>query len=322
MGKLYRHSKYQSTIFTLFDSSIHSGHLPKKPFCTDDLQKGIYPRIQRIAITKRYIQLNPPQMQNWLVFDIDRPNSAFAWYDANLPAPFAVVVNEENTHCHIIYALASPVCTSDFAHQRPLRYLAAIQRAYTEKLKADFNYSGLISKNPFSQNHWRVIPVAIEARYELSYLEQWVTIGNDLNRNLRASEVVALGRNCAMFDSLRKYSYKAIKQYRSGKVDVWRDHILDQAMSMNTFCEPLPTQEVKAISKSVANWVWKKMRHNSEAFTERQRERGRRGGIAKGKSNHNKRVAAKVLKQDGMPLSEIARELKISMSTITKWKLE
>jgi hypothetical protein len=319
MDKLYRQSQYQSTVFTLFDSSFHSEILPKKPYCTDNLQKGIYPRTQRIAITKRYIQLNPPEMQYWLVFDIDRPNSAFAWYDANLPAPFAVVVNEENTHCHIVYALASPVCTSDFAHQKPLRYLAAIQRAYTEKLKADFNYSGLIAKNPFSQNHWRVIPVAVEARYELSYLEQWVAISNGLNRNLRASEAVALGRNCAMFYSLRKYSYKAIKQYRSGKVDIWRNHILDQAMSMNVFNEPLPHSEIKAIAKSVANWVWKHMRQDTEEFKHRQSIRGRKGGISKGKANHNKRVAAQVLRAEGYSQKEIAQALAVGQSTVCAW---
>ena len=149
MGKLYPLESNQATLLSILEQISHSQSLPKKPYCTDDLTQGIYPRFQRIALTKAYIQLNPPAMQHWLVFDIDRPNSAYAWDDANLPTPFAVVVNETNTHCHIIYRLDSPVCTSDFANIKPLRYLDAIQRAYTAKLQADVNYSGLIAKNPF-----------------------------------------------------------------------------------------------------------------------------------------------------------------------------
>ena len=139
MGKLYPLESNQATLLSILEQISHSESLPKKPYCTDDLTNGIYPRLQRIAITKRYIQLNPPQMQYWMVFDIDRPNSAYAWYDSNLPIPFASVVNESNTHCHIIYRLEIPVCTSDFAHIKPLQYLDAIQRAYTAKLQADVN---------------------------------------------------------------------------------------------------------------------------------------------------------------------------------------
>ncbi len=323
MDKLYRHSKYQSTIFTLFDLSFHSESLPKKPFCSDELEKGIYPRIQRIALTKRYIQLNPPQNQHWLVFDIDRQASAFCWYDANLPSPFAVVVNPENTHCHVIYALAAPVCTSDLAHEKPLRYLAAIQHAYTEKLKADFNYSGLIAKNPFSQNHWHVIPCAIEAKYTLDELAEYVDLTQVPKRSKNASEAFALGRNCYLFDELRKFAYKEIKQYRQGKVETWRNYVYDTAMSMNVFNEPLPSNEVKSIAKSVANWVWKHMRHDSEAFRQRQSVRGQRGGIASGKQRQSKannhKVTARTLHDEGYRVSDIARMLGVSRQIVYAW---
>ena len=322
MVKLYPLDTNQATLFNIFDSSLHSESLPTRPYCSDNLSQGIYPRLQRIAVTKRYIQLNPPQQQYWLVFDIDRPNSAFAWEDANLPPPFAVVVNESNTHCHIVYALTSPVCTSDLAHEKPLRYLAAIQQAYTEKLQADVNYSGLIAKNPFSQNHWHVIPCAIHAKYTLDELAEWVSIRGVLKRALRGPEAVALGRNCVMFDALRFYAYKSIRQYREGKVGVWREHIQAKAGELNVFREPLPESEVRAIAKSVANWVWQHMRQDSEKFIEKQRQRGKASGKARlGKAN-NHRVAAQALKDEGMPLSEIARVLGVSRNKVINFKLE
>ena len=322
MVKLYPLDTNQATLFNIFDSSLHSESLPTRPYCSDNLSQGIYPRLQRIAVTKRYIQLNPPQQQYWLVFDIDRPNSAFAWEDANLPPPFAVVVNESNTHCHIVYALTSPVCTSDLAHEKPLRYLAAIQQAYTEKLQADVNYSGLIAKNPFSQNHWHVIPCAIHAKYTLDELAEWVSLNGMLKRALRGPEAVALGRNCVMFDALRFYAYKSIRQYREGKVGVWREHIQAKAGELNVFREPLPESEVRAIAKSVANWVWQHMRQDSEKFIEKQRQRGKASGKARlGKAN-NHRVAAQALKDEGMPLSEIARVLGVSRNKVINFKLE
>ena len=71
MVKLYPLDTNQATLFNIFDSSLHSESLPTRPYCSDNLSQGIYPRLQRIAVTKRYIQLNPPQQQYWLVFDID-----------------------------------------------------------------------------------------------------------------------------------------------------------------------------------------------------------------------------------------------------------
>ena len=70
-------------------------------------------------------------------------------------------------------------------------------------------------------------------------------------------------------------------------------------------------------------WVWQHMCQDSEEFLKRQAVKG---GIASGQSRkskaNNHRIAAQALKDEGMPLSEIARELDISQSTITKWKLE
>ena len=73
-------------------------------------------------------------------------------------------------------------------------------------------------------------------------------------------------------------------------------------------------------------WVWQHMCQDSEEFLKRQAVKGKKGGIASGQSRkskaNNHRIAAQALKDEGMPLTEIARELDISQSTITKWKLE
>ncbi|MDF5425728.1 replication initiation protein, partial [Vibrio parahaemolyticus] len=47
-------------------------HLPNKPYCSDDKTARLI-RTQRYALKEPYIQLNPPSMCAWLIFDIDEP---------------------------------------------------------------------------------------------------------------------------------------------------------------------------------------------------------------------------------------------------------
>ena len=123
--------------------------IPHKPYCTDDLSYGIRPRSYKTAITRRYIQVNPPHLRTFLLFDLDYAGAALAWEDNNLPMPAWAAINRENTHAHIAYALSAPVLTADFGgRQAALRYLAAVEAAYRAKLGGDDGFSGLITKNP------------------------------------------------------------------------------------------------------------------------------------------------------------------------------
>ena len=54
-------------------------------------------------------------------------------------------------------------------------------------------------------------------------------------------------------------------------------------------------------------------------FKARQAEKGRKGGLAKGKIYYNKRISAQILKENGMSLAEIAREIDVSQVTIKRW---
>ena len=121
--------------------------IPKKPYCTDDLHAGIRPRSYLHAIKHRYIQVNPPHLRVFMLFDIDREGGALAWEDNGLPMPAWATINRENRHAHLAYALAAPVLTADFGgRQAALRYLAAIEAAYREKLGGDDGFASLITK--------------------------------------------------------------------------------------------------------------------------------------------------------------------------------
>lgn len=248
--------------------------LPHKPYCSDDLGHGVIIRPKKTAIQKPYIQHNPPCLITSLVFDIDRSDAYFAWSDANLPQPTWIAKNPKNRHAHIGYMLATPVCTTHRARQNVIEYLAKIEQAYSLALGADRGYSGLITKNP-CHGAWENHIFGVEP-YELNYLADFVEL-QELKTDLK--EVSGLGRNCMMFDTVRKWAYKAIREHRGSTFDVWLGEVLKMAINANgAFIEPLPYSEVKATAKSIARYCWKKDGYHYQEFIDRQSRKGALGG--------------------------------------------
>ncbi len=258
---------------TQFSADFYE-NLPYKPYCSDDLGHGIIIRPKRTAIQKQYIQHNPPCLITSLVFDIDRSDAYFAWSDANLPTPTWIAKNRLNGHAHIGYMLSTPVCTTHRARQNVIEYLAKIEQAYSLALGADRGYSGLITKNP-CHGAWENHIFGVEP-YELNYLADFVEL-QELKTDLK--EVSGLGRNCMMFDTVRKWAYKAIREHRGSTFDVWLGEVLKMAINANgAFIEPLPYSEVKATAKSIARYCWKKDGYHYQEFIDRQSRKGALGG--------------------------------------------
>lgn len=252
--------------------------LPKKPYCSDDLGRGVIIRPKRTAIQKPYIQHNPPCLVSSLVFDIDRQDAYFAWSDANLPTPTWIAKNRQNGHAHIGYMLLAPVCTTHRAKQNVIQYLAKIEQAYSLALGADRGYTGLITKNP-CHGTWENHTFGVQP-YDLNYLADFVEL-QELKTDLK--EVSGLGRNCMMFDTVRYWAYKAIRAHRGSTFAIWLGKVLEQCQNANSaFIEPLPYSEVKATAKSIARYCWKKDGYHYQEFIDRQSRKGKLGGIQSG----------------------------------------
>lgn len=293
--------------------------LPYRPYCSDDLADGLRIRPLQTAKNRRYLQINPPTQQHYLVFDVDRQGAAFAWEDCNVAPPNYAAINPENGHAHLVYKLAEPVATSEHGRLAPLRYLAAIERGYRIELGADAGYSGLVTRNPYKT---RTLCIH-KHEYDLFELSDWLK--RDLGEYAeQETAVVGLGRNVTLFDTARVWAYKAIRFYRvperSRLFDVWRKEVEDYALGINAqFPTPLVYSEVKATAKSIAKYCWK---HDAEVqgkFSQKQAERGKLGGLAKGAANEQKRVQARLLAAQGMSKAAIARELNVHRNSITNW---
>lgn len=285
-------------------------NLPRKPYHTDDLGDGLRIRDVKKAIEARYIQANGPTHQWWLIYDVDRSGAALDWDDRDAPPPTMTVQNPENGHAHLIYGLAVPVRTASDGRPGPLRYAAAIDNALRVKLDADPGYSGLICKNPLNP-FWRVMEWEPDL-YSLDDLEGWLDLTQYADKRKRLPEY-GLGRNCNLFDRLRLWAYKAIRQ---GWPDAerWHQAVLERARAYNDFESPLPDSEVKATAKSVAKWTHQ---HLSPAgFAAVQSHRGRKKG-KKRRDELSPRVFE--LAAEGLSQRAIAETLGIGHRTVGRW---
>lgn len=254
--------------------SLFAERVPRKPYHTDDLSTGLSIRAAQHALKSRYIQPNGPTHKFWLVFDIDREGATLDWYDRHAPAPNIVVTNTANGHAHLIYGLEIAVRTAPDASSAALRYAAAVEHALQQKLGADFCYGGLICKNPLNA-HWQV-SCWEQNLYTLDWLADYVDL-SPYSGKKRLPEY-GLGRNCNLFDSVRKWAYKAIRQGWP-EFDRWLEAVETRAYAYNKrFSVPLPANEVAHVAKSIAKWTHRHM--SSEGFSAWQAVQGAKGGKA------------------------------------------
>ena len=295
------------------DATTLQEELPHKPYCSDDLKTGLRIRPRATALTKRYIQLNPPHQRVFLTFDLDYRTWAYVAEDVSLPQPIWCVGNMKNGHAHLIYALKSPVYTTSAAHLKPLQWLAAIEAAMRRKLGADPMYSGLISKNPWSKD-WLVYQTG-NLLYTLEYLSEWVELSMKALKKPR-EEVIGLGRNCAIFEKVRVWAYREIRKHwgsRDEHYTNWVNAVKYRCQEENAkFTEPLDRRELCGIANSIARWVWKHMK--PQGFSEWQR-----GNINCRWDKVSQRETGLALLQSGMTTLEVADVLGVSQRTCQRW---
>ncbi|WP_235985960.1 replication initiation protein [Acinetobacter baretiae] len=307
-------------------------NLAPKPYCSYGKGTATLIRSKRCAVKFPLIQVNPPHIVRYLVFDIDAPDAYLHFSDAELPVPTWIAKNKNNGHCHICYELKTPVCKTENARLKPLAYLAAIEHSYANKLGADLNYAGLLTKNPINTENWEV--TLLNSRpFELDELADYVDL-DYRPKKMTKNEISGLGRNCAMFDSVRFWAYKAVGGSVAAGYENWHSKVLNTAQSENyAFSQPLPYSEVKATASSVAKWVWRK-HHSTEfqaKFSEKQANRAKignkkgsnsKGGKPRSLNYVNLRQDALKLHIQGMNNTQIAEKLNVSRKSITRWLKE
>ncbi len=207
----------------------------------------------------------PRSRRSYLCFDLDYEDSSNAWSTVGLPEPTIVIVNSQNGHSHILYELKDPVywpCgrNDNKIRRKPIEYFNAIRYAYTEKLKADKDFTHVIIKNPFSgawDTSWH------DNSYTLKDLASFVELPSKKQYFENMRNGVYSGRNSELFYIARMWSNANVRKqideqslfnslllylnnYNSTKiVEHWPDR------------GPLDNDEVDRLAKYVSKWFWK-----------------------------------------------------------------
>ena len=289
--------------------------LPVKPYCSDNLELGLKIRNLETALKFRYIQFNH-LVANFLIFDIDRPGAALAFEESDLATPNIAVVNKANQHAHLIYFLKKGVSKFPTSSLKALRYLAAVENAYTMRLGADAGYAGLIAKNPISP-FWQVWQIH-NRQYELAELADYV----DLKLAKEKEEILlGFGRNCDLFESGRNYAYIAVRDFRQGKTyqDFFNAVKAHLGGLNGLFFNPLPLNEILSITKSISKWTLRQDGQAERSFIERQKYKGILSGQVRQKIASAKKDKAIELKTAGFCNYAIARKLGISSRQIYRY---
>lgn len=232
-----------------------SAHLQNKVLSTDHLEHGCKYRNRRAALGKRYLALNQFYRQ-YIALDIDKPASAFLWEDVRLPPPTHVVINPENTHCHYLYGLKTPVIYTEAGRRAPQQFFESVDKQLTRMLGADLGFVGLLIKNPFHTS-WRSIHHG--CRYDLEDFNEWIDkdVSRETVQQSKQVEMDFAGRNSTLFENLRLWAYRAIKSSPSN-YESWQLVVDQQALNLNQHFQPaLPAKEVLSTSKSVGKWTWR-----------------------------------------------------------------
>src|SRR5690606_8238053 len=129
-------------------------------------------------------------------------------------------------------------------------------------------------------------------------------------------DYAGLGRNCTLFEHLRKQSYRIVRDYwRPGGYDGFAENMLMTAEALNgQFTNPLPYGEIKSIARSVSKWTWQ--RFNPAEFRAIQAARGGRKGAAKREALLPK---VRDMAARGFTQQVIADSLGISQQTVSNW---
>lgn len=268
--------------------------LPAVCWASDKPSNGIFRAKREEAITFSHVSVNTKRLVNAILVDIDHPDSSMLWDDLApepTPRPTWLSTNPANGHSHAAFFLNAPVPTTEISHLKPLRFLAIIEESITRALSGDQAYTHLITKNPASSS-WRTQYTG--EKFDLADFLEYLpdSLLEKTKKSIKSkkkSEITGLSRNVDLFDSVRMWSYSEVRNYKKDGRSFyeWQFACETQTLLSNSFSNPLPTSETKAIARSIAKWTWRKMSY--EGFVERQTFLGKKSA-AKRKAKKQKVV--------------------------------
>ena len=248
--------------------------------------------------------------------------------------PNIVVYNPTKPERHqAFWLLENPVhCQSEAQGRKPYKYLRAIEAAYDAHYGGDPHFARHIHRNPLcfiSDAVW-----LHERAYTLAELAEPIKLAPLAFKRSAGSlgrSVDGKGRNCTLFDTLRLWAYKQATSAKAVDYDIWHRQVVTRAIALNGFEQPLPAAELYCVARSVAEFVYYRYQSGighteiTPEYRAKQAERGRKGGLVSSGGGRPKSINEELLtavvrlKAEGLTNRDIADDLKVSASTVSKY---
>ena len=172
-------------------------------------------------------------------------------------------------------------------------------------------------KNPVHK-HWQTHEWRSEP-YLLEELAECVTLPTaaELRKRSRQTDYAGLGRNCTVFEIVRKESYSLVRDYwKPGGAVAFAAAVLElvEASNHRDIGNPLDIRECRAIARSISKWTWQKF--TPAKFREIQAARGSRKGASK---REQLLPTAPAMAAERTSLREIGRALGVHHLTVKSW---
>ncbi|PBC35040.1 replication protein RepA [Rhodococcus sp. ACS1] len=260
--------------------------LPYRPYATNDYTTGQRRRSRDDALLMKYIQHSPHALIGSIVIDCDHPDAAMRAFEQprDHPAP-SWVAQSPSGRAHLGWWLDSPVCRTDSARLKPLRFAQRVEAGLRLSVDGDFSYGGMLTKNPIHPS-WETIYGPSEP-YSLRDL---VTPLTPRQMPRRPDRAAGLGRNVTLFDTARKWTYRQWWSHRDDTDRVWDQLVLRYCMEINNneFAVPLPFRETMSTAYSISRWT--RRNFTEDGFRAIQSARGRITTPAKVEANRKRRT--------------------------------
>lgn len=285
-----------------------------------------------------------------LVVDIDADASVWElpmWELINKhPAlmPSWIITKAENGHGQLGWIIER-VPTGENARQKPIAYAKAVLYALTRAFSGDPAFTNVRCWNPTWDSwsdgagdvRWGIVePRPLGTLYQaLCAADLWETAPRSNGRPTPALNLDDVeGRNCFVFHTTRLRARGTVAEVA---------HETNKALA-----QPLSLTELNGIIRSIERWEavhgrpWERKGHSVKAMSdeerEKQRERGRRGGLANTDAQNEARakgnaasavvraaekagraVTAHEYKQHGFSQKEIAQKMNVNVRTVRRW---
>lgn len=249
-------------LFAMLHSTSTSGrkffinHAPSAPRAAESYRMGIKVMSKRAALECAHIQLQPPTMRASISIDLDKPDAYTVTREMDFPKPQLMMVNPTNGHLHAIWQLSDGVLFGEAGRRKPQKAFLDLQKQITVMHGADTAYSHYMVKTP-GHLRWETVETGASL-YTLAELFEAIPLGIQKQANaLGTQQVKGEGRHQTLFDIGRQWAYKQAQgARRAGSQAQWEARVMAEFLELNSFAQPLASNEVRSLARSVARWTW------------------------------------------------------------------